>query len=81
MSYAQLNPYELKILRLADKGIVRRRWYGWPIGFGTWHRAIDVQGLVDLGYVKFFYDWGFDTPCLKITSLGRACLYDPIPDF
>lgn len=82
MAKVKLNSYELKVLRLANKRVLRRRWYGWP--FGASHRALDIQGLVDLGYLKFFYDWGFDAPCLKITGLGRSRLMeedDLIPTF
>ncbi len=75
MPQAELSNYDLKILRLAnDRKYLRRGFLGWPMGSLT--PSIEIQGLVDLGYVKFFYDWGFDRPCLKITGLGRARLVE-----
>lgn len=71
----ELSNYDLKILRLANtRKYIRRGILGWPMG--STHRSIEIQHLIDVGYVKFFYDWGFDCPCLKITGLGRARLVE-----
>lgn len=80
MSQLTLTSYDLKVLRLAAKNkFLKRGLLGWPSGSA--HGALEIQGLIDAGYLKFYYDWGYDRPCIKITALGRCRLEEAEGEF